>query len=106
MLSLIYLVYLNTVLFPDSMFSFKSAIFILHFFLSNGIPTRSAENLLDQIKLDNYPLAKCNDGSTAVYYRKPLNSEQDTKKILIYLKGGGFCVPFVPGNFITSLPTN
>ena len=28
MLSLIYLVYLNTVLFPDSMFSFKSAIFL------------------------------------------------------------------------------
>ena len=62
-----------------------------------GVPTRPKENNLDLIKLENYPLAQCNDGTTAVYYRKPLNSEQDTKKMLIYLRGGGFCVPFVPG---------
>ena len=64
-----------------------------------GIPARSKENNLDLIKLEDYPLAQCNDGTTAVYYRKPINSDQDTKKLLIWLKGGGFCVPFLPGKF-------
>ena len=85
------------------MFSFKSSLpflsWLLHFTYS--VSTRSTENLLNQIILDEYPMAKCNDGSTAVYYRKPLNSDQDTKKLLVYLKGGGFCVPFVPGFLIT-----
>ena len=62
-----------------------------------GVPTKSKENNLDLIKLEDYPLAQCNDGTTAVYYRKPINSDQDTKKLMIYLKGGGLCVPFVPG---------
>ena len=62
-----------------------------------GVPSRSSENNLDLIQLENYPLAQCNDGTTAVYYRKPLNSDQDTKKLMIYLRGGGFCVPLVPG---------
>jgi len=63
-----------------------------------GIPARSKENNLDLIKLEDYPLAQCNDGTTAVYYRKPMNSNEDTKKLLIWLKGGGFCVPFLPGH--------
>ena len=84
------------------MFSLTSLIFLsCSILFTYGVPTKSAENLLDQIKLDEYPMAKCNDGSTAVYYRKALNSDQDTKKLLIYLKGGGFCVPFVPGIFVT-----
>ena len=62
---------------------------------SHGVDTRTSENLLDLIHLDDHPLAVCNDGTTAVYYRKPLNTNQETKKILIYMKGGGFCVPHV-----------
>ena len=62
-----------------------------------GVNTRTSENLLDLIHLDDHPLAVCNDGTTAVYYRKPLNTNQETKKILIYMKGGGFCVPHIPG---------
>ena len=84
------------------MFSFKSVLLLSYLLnLTYGVPTRSTENILNIIKLDDYPMAKCNDGSTAVYYRKPLNSDQDTKKLLVYLKGGGFCVPFVPGNFFS-----
>ena len=64
---------------------------------SHGVNTRTSENLLDLIHLDDHPLAVCNDGTTAVYYRKPLNTNQETKKILIYMKGGGFCVPHIPG---------
>ena len=62
---------------------------------SHGVNTRTSENLLDLIHLDDHPLAVCNDGTTAVYYRKPLNTNQETKKILIYMRGGGFCVPHV-----------
>ena len=62
---------------------------------SHGVDTRTSENLLDLIHLDDHPLAVCNDGTTAVYYRKPLNTNQETKKILIYMRGGGFCVPHV-----------
>ena len=62
---------------------------------SYGVNTRTSENLLDLIHLDDHPLAVCNDDTTAVYYRKPLNTNQETKKILIYMKGGGFCVPHV-----------
>ena len=94
--------HLKVVLCTDNMFSLTSLIFLsCSILLTYGVPTKSAENLLDQIKLDEYPMAKCNDGSTAVYYRKPLNNDQDNKKLLIYLKGGGFCVPFVPGIFVT-----
>ena len=64
---------------------------------SYQVNTVTSENYLDLIHLDDHPLAVCNDGTTAVYYRKALNSNQDTKKILIYMKGGGFCVPHVPG---------
>ena len=52
---------------------------------------------LELVSLEADPLAVCNDGTPAVYYRPPLNKSEDTKKLLIYLKGGGFCVPFVPG---------
>ena len=95
--------HLNVVLCTDNMFSLTSLIVLsCSIFLTNGVPTKSAENLLNRIQLDKFPMAKCNDGSTAVYYRKPLNSDQDTKKLLIYLRGGEFCVPFVPGPFIIS----
>ena len=94
--------HLKIVLCTDNMFSLTQLIFLsCAILLTYGVPTKSAENLLDRIQLDEFPMAKCNDGSTAVYYRKPLNSDQDTKKLLIYLKGGGFCVPFVPGIFVT-----
>ena len=56
-----------------------------------------ADNLLDLVSLEADPLAQCNDGTTAVYYRRPLNSEEDVKKLMIYLKGGGMCFPLIPG---------
>ena len=28
-----------------------------------------------------------------LYYRRPLNSAQDTRKLLIFLQGGGLCAP-------------
>ena len=55
------------------------------------------ENLLFLVTLEDHPMAQCNDGTPAVYYRKPLNTFQETRKVLIYLQGGGFCVPYVPG---------
>ena len=64
---------------------------ILLFSLAKG------DNLLDLVSLKAHPLAQCNDGTPAVYYRRPLNSEQDVKKLMIYLKGGGMCVPLSPG---------
>ena len=76
---------------------FFLAVFSSFLFFSHGVPTKTSENFLDLIQLNDHPLAVCNDGTSAVYYRKPLNSNQDTKKILIYMKGGGFCVPFVHG---------
>ena len=51
-------------------------------------------NLLDLISLQDYPLAKCNDGTPAVYYRHQDNFK---KNYIIFLRGGGFCVPFVHG---------
>ena len=68
---------------------------------------------LELVSLSSFPLAKCNDGTAAAYYRyetqnivQPgyFNSEilfvrqpningQATKKMLIYLRGGGLCVP-------------
>ena len=60
--------------------------------------------LLDRVVLDGHPLARCNDGSPAVYYR-PLQESASTalanKKMLIYLKGGGYCVPENPLTDIT-----
>ena len=52
---------------------------------------------MDLVSLKDYPLAVCNDGTPAVYYRQLDNPERNSRKMLIYLKGGGFCVPFVPG---------
>ena len=63
-----------------------------------GFTLRSSDPL-KLVSLEADPLAICNDGSPAVYYRPPLNISGDTKKLLIYLKGGGFCVPFVPGKY-------
>ena len=63
-----------------------------------GFTLRSSDPL-KLVSLEADPLAICNDGSPAVYYRPPLNTSGDTKKLLIYLKGGGFCVPFVPGEY-------
>ena len=74
-----------------------AGILFLVAFTINLVNSRTSENFLDLIQLDDHPLAVCNDGTTAVYYRKALNSHQETKKILIYLKGGGFCVPHIPG---------
>ena len=53
-----------------------------------------ADNLLDLVSLEADPLAQCNDGTPAVYYRRPLNREEDVKKLLIYLQGGGMCFPY------------
>ena len=54
-------------------------------------------DLLELISLRQHPLAQWNDGTTAVYYRKPLTAVQDTKKLLIFLQGGGMCAPSIEG---------
>ena len=56
-------------------------------------------NLLELISLSDHPLALCNDGTPATYYRNPLNDDTDTKKLLIYLNGGGMCVPYNEGYY-------
>ena len=63
-------------------------------------PAGSAElrqQLLQLVSLESHPLARCNDGTPAVYYRRPMDSFQGPKKLLIYLEGGGHCVPMDPG---------
>jgi len=52
-----------------------------------------SEYTLEKISLEDYPLAKCNDLTTAVYYRHHKINQQSSKKMLIFLQGGGFCVP-------------
>ena len=60
-----------------------------------------AATVLDLVSLSSSPLAKCNDGSTAVYYRPQGSSEEAGSKWMIYLKGGGYCVPGSPLTDIT-----
>ena len=60
-----------------------------------------AATVLELVTLSDYPQAQCNDGSTAVYYRPPVSSSQSPKKMMIYLKGGGYCVPGSPLTDIT-----
>ena len=46
------------------------------------------------MSLEDFPLAQCNNGDPAVYYRPELEAgEEPPKKLLIYLKGGGVCFP-------------
>ena len=56
-------------------------------------------NFLDLVSLESYQMGRaiCNDGTPAVYYRNPLNGASDTKKLLIFLQGGGMCVPNLQG---------
>ena len=61
------------------------------------LPLAKTENLLDLVSLKADPLAQCNDGTPAVYYRRPLNREEDVRKLMIYLQGGGLCFPLIPG---------
>ena len=63
-----------------------------------GCSAKPRSNLLNLVTLAGHPLAQCNDGTAAAYYRRPLNSFEDTKKLLIYLQGGGMCAPYTPGN--------
>ena len=58
-----------------------------------GVCSPEPGQLLQLVTLEQHPLAQCNDGTAAVYYRRPLNSAQDTRKLLIFLKGGGLCAP-------------
>ena len=62
-------------------------------FLMNSV---TSERLLELTSLSEYPLATCNDGSPAVYYKEP-DHLASSGNYLIYLRGGGMCVPFVPG---------
>ena len=58
--------------------------------------------VLELVSLSAFPQARCNDGSPAAYYRPPANTEkQAAKKWMIYLKGGGYCVPESPLTDIT-----
>ena len=54
-----------------------------------------AKNILENISLKDYPLATCNDNTTAVYFRQTERSQSN--KVVVYLRGGGFCVPRIPG---------
>ena len=56
-------------------------------------------NFLELVSLENYQMGRaiCNDGTPAVYYRNPLNGASDSKKLLIFLQGGGMCVPNLHG---------
>jgi len=55
----------------------------------------SGKNILELVSLQNYPKALTMDGTPAVYYRQTEMS--DANKIIIYLQGGGLCVPRIPG---------
>jgi len=67
---------------------------------SSSPETTPGSNLLGLVSLQSYQdgQAVCNDGTAAVYYRKPLNSDSDTKKLLIFLTAGGMCVPNLEGS--------
>merc|ERR1711868_141101 len=52
--------------------------------------------VLDRVSLAAYPLAQCNNGNPAVYY-KP-KDPTGPKKALIYLQGGGRCFPSDEGS--------
>ena len=85
---------INIILSRDNTRSYIDVLLIYNFDLNLG------SNLLELVSLESYQMGKaiCNDGTPAVYYRKPLNEASDTKKLLIYLKGGGMCVPNLPGH--------
>ena len=46
---------------------------------------------LERVSLASYPVARCNNGDPAVYYRPGLH--QGPRRAMIYLKGGGVCFP-------------
>ena len=46
---------------------------------------------LERVSLVSYPLARCNNGDPAVYYRPRVH--QGPRRAMIYLKGGGVCFP-------------
>ena len=53
-----------------------------------------AERENETFSFTQVPLAQCNNGDPAVYYRPEVeDGDQPPKKILIYLKGGGVCFP-------------
>ena len=54
----------------------------------------SGQHYLNLVSLGEHSKARCNDGTAAVYYRQPLDSPgTGARKLLLYLQGGGFCVP-------------
>ena len=71
-----------------------SQCFLLLFLVDSLRP----ERLLGRSSLAEFPLATCNDGSPAVYYSEPdTDGVERPGRFLIYLRGGGMCLPFVPG---------
>ena len=75
------------------MYSTARKLFLLLFWVNSV----TSERLLELTSLSEYPLATCNDGSPAVYYMSAGRDLPSSGKYLIYLRGGGMCVPFVPG---------
>jgi len=59
-------------------------------------PPSPTTAVLDRVSLAAYPLAQCNNGNPAVYY-KP-KDPTGPKKALIYLQGGGLCFPSDEGS--------
>merc|ERR1712227_387619 len=59
-------------------------------------PPPTTTTVLDRVSLAAYPLAQCNNGNPAVYY-KP-KEPTGPKKALIYLQGGGVCFPSDEGS--------
>lgn len=81
-------------MFFRPLLAYFSALLSSFFGIFQPSPPIGRENLVRRGLTD--PLAVCNDGSRAVYYDS--NDLADSKKLHIYLKGGGGCYNFDEGS--------
>jgi len=80
-------------MFFRPLLTYLSALLSSFFGIFQPAPPIGRENLVRRGLTD--PLAVCNDGSRAAYYDS--NDLADSKKVHIYLKGGGACYNFEQG---------
>merc|ERR1711971_308636 len=80
-------------MFFRPLLAYLSALLSSFFGIFQPSPPIGRENLVRRGLTD--PLAVCNDGSRAAYYDS--NDLADSKKLHIYLKGGGACYSFDQG---------
>lgn len=69
----------------DLMLAFRTLIALTILASSSAIPAK-----LTKVDLDNFPSARCLDGSPGAYYTQPSLSS-DPKKYVFSLQGGGEC---------------